>query len=60
MYVGALDLLFGIGAIILGLCGLIGNDIEVRRLETEEINKERRRIEEEINRCLELECEQDV
>jgi len=58
MYVGALDLLFGIGSIILGFCGIIKNDIEVRKLEAEEINKERRRIEEEINRHLEQEIDE--
>ena len=59
MFVGALDLIFGFGTIILGCCGVIKNDIKVRRAEADEINKQRKRIEEEINSRLKLELDVD-
>ena len=58
MYVGALDLLFAFGSVICACCGMIKNDIEVRRLEADDINKERRSIEEELNRRLEQEIDE--
>ena len=58
LFVGVLDLTFAIFVIFLGCCGVLKNDIKARRLEADEINARRRKIEEEINRQLEEEADE--
>lgn len=57
-YVGALDILFFVGSVILGYLGVIKNDIEVRKAKADEANNKRRLFEEKITTSVNLKIDE--